>query len=116
MGRRSVSNVPAQALILLNDPFVIEQAELWAKRVLAVPNLTPKQRIDAMYETAFAREPSAHEAAAGLEFVKDANDLAVWQNYAHARWMNVKEFIFIRCARLMTPTRTVANWAWEAGI
>ena len=35
VGRRQVSNVPAQALILMNDPFVQQQAELWAKTVLA---------------------------------------------------------------------------------
>ena len=35
MGRRNVSNVPAQALTLMNDPFVIGQARLWADRVLA---------------------------------------------------------------------------------
>ena len=35
VGRRTVSNVPAQALILMNDPFVHQQADLWAKRVLA---------------------------------------------------------------------------------
>ena len=32
VGRRNVSNVPAQALILMNDPFVAEQAEKWANR------------------------------------------------------------------------------------
>ena len=32
MGKRSVSSVPAQALTLLNDPFVVEQAQVWAKR------------------------------------------------------------------------------------
>ena len=32
VGRRNVSNVPAQALILLNDPFVHEQAAVWAER------------------------------------------------------------------------------------
>ncbi len=31
VGHRNVSNVPAQALILLNDPFVIEQARHWAQ-------------------------------------------------------------------------------------
>ena len=35
MGRRSVSNVPAQALILMNDPFVVDQAKLWASHVLS---------------------------------------------------------------------------------
>ncbi|MCA9096315.1 MAG: DUF1553 domain-containing protein, partial [Planctomycetaceae bacterium] len=28
-GRRDLSNVPAQALTMLNDPFVLEQAEIW---------------------------------------------------------------------------------------
>ncbi|MCA9118359.1 MAG: DUF1553 domain-containing protein, partial [Planctomycetaceae bacterium] len=32
MGRRSVSNVPAQALTLMNSEFVIQQARLWAER------------------------------------------------------------------------------------
>ena len=32
MGRRNVSNVPAQALTLLNDPLVILEARLWAER------------------------------------------------------------------------------------
>src|SRR5207248_11571572 len=36
IGRRTVSNVPAQALAMLNHPFVIKPAELWAKRGLAV--------------------------------------------------------------------------------
>ena len=33
VGRRSVTNVPAQALLLLNSPFVMEQAEIAADRV-----------------------------------------------------------------------------------
>jgi Protein of unknown function (DUF1553) len=35
VGKRTVSNVPAQALILMNDPFVHNQADVWAKRVVA---------------------------------------------------------------------------------
>src|SRR5438552_14276919 len=34
MGRRSVSNVPAQGLAMMNDPFVAEQARHWAEKVL----------------------------------------------------------------------------------
>ncbi len=34
MGRRNVSNVPAQALILMNDPFVVDQARGWANRAV----------------------------------------------------------------------------------
>ena len=35
IGKRSVSNVPAQALTMLNNPFVLQQAERWGKRVAA---------------------------------------------------------------------------------
>src|SRR5213075_3151188 len=44
VGRRTVSNVPAQALILMNDPFVHQQADQWARRVLAHGG-TPAERI-----------------------------------------------------------------------
>ena len=40
IGRRQVSNVPAQALILLNDPFVHQMSEVWAKALLAKPGST----------------------------------------------------------------------------
>ena len=69
VGRRNVSNVPAQALILMNDPFVKEQAEAWAQRVLSDADSTAKQRITNMYEQAFARPPSEHELADALEFL-----------------------------------------------
>src|SRR5205823_3801994 len=53
IGRRSVSNVPAQALTLMNNPFVVGEAQRWAKRVLAEKDRTPEQRIESMYVTAF---------------------------------------------------------------
>ena len=49
IGRRSVSSVPAQALILMNDPFVIEQASRWAQRILSEATST-HGRIQSLYE------------------------------------------------------------------
>jgi len=43
-GRRSQSNVPAQALALMNDPFVIEQAAKWAERVRGESNVAVSLR------------------------------------------------------------------------
>jgi hypothetical protein len=91
VGRRTVSNVPAQSLILLNDPFVHQQAELWAKRVLAQPGST-QERIVRMYESAFARSPTETELAACLDFLK--GQPAAWTDLAHVLF-NVKEFIFV---------------------
>jgi hypothetical protein len=101
MGRRTVSNVPAQALILMNDPFVHGQAERWANTVLTAGG-TPGERITAMYQAAFARAPSESELAACLGFVErqshltggKPDDPAAWTDLAHALF-NAKEFIYL---------------------
>jgi mono/diheme cytochrome c family protein len=102
MGRRSVSNVPAQALTMLNNPLVIQQARLWAQRVLAQPELTATQRVQAMYESAFGREATEAEVADALAFLEEqgreygsAADVRAWQDFCHVLF-NVKEFIFVR--------------------
>ncbi|MCE9544110.1 MAG: PSD1 and planctomycete cytochrome C domain-containing protein [Planctomycetia bacterium] len=63
VGRRNVSNVPAQPLILLNDPFVVEQAKRWANAVLADQAATPEARIGRMYAAALSRQPEPAEVA-----------------------------------------------------
>jgi cytochrome c553 len=93
IGRRSISNVPAQALILMNDPFVIQQAELWAQKVMK-EQATPEARITAMYESAFSRPPTPQEITHGKAFVIQ-DDLASWKDYAHVL-INTKEFVFLR--------------------
>ncbi len=95
VGRRQVSNVPAQALILLNDPFVYGQAEVWAKAVLAKPGSTA-ERIDSMYIAAFGRYPTATERETCAEFVNGQDkDAKAWADLGHMLF-NVKEFIYIR--------------------
>jgi hypothetical protein len=95
MGRRTVSNVPAQALILMNDPFAHQQAALWAGRVLARPG-TARGRIVGMYQAAFARPPTQTELAACLDFVcrQSRGGAAAWVDLAHVLF-NAKEFIFL---------------------
>ena len=94
MGRRNVSNVPAQALILMNDPFVAEQAKKWAQRSLSVEEKS-QQRVQWMYQSAFGRLPTEAELKTSLEFVEDGDDVETWTHFAHAL-INTKEFIFLR--------------------
>lgn len=69
-GRRNVSNVPAQSLNLMNDPFVREQAEVWAENILAGSG-TFEQRLTDVYQRAFSRPPTAEELEkAGLFFAE----------------------------------------------
>ncbi|HEY2411863.1 MAG TPA: PSD1 and planctomycete cytochrome C domain-containing protein [Pirellulaceae bacterium] len=102
IGRRNVSNVPAQALILMNDPFVAEQARWWAKNLLADKSASSEGRIRRLYLSAFGREPSTPECSKVIEFLdsqaKDygctADDERVWADCAHVLF-NFKEFVFV---------------------
>jgi hypothetical protein len=101
IGRRTVSNVPAQALTLLNNPFVAQQARRWAERVLAEPGLDDAGRVTRMYAAAFGRPPEKDELADALSFLKEqgqaygkAGDVRAWADLGHVLF-NVKEFVFV---------------------
>lgn len=97
IGRRSVSNVPAQALAMLNNPFVVQQADHWARTVLATPG-SARQRIGALYQIAFGRPPTEHELADAESFLsgQDAGgEFRAWAELCHVL-VNVKEFIYVR--------------------
>jgi len=101
VGRRTVSNVPAQALILLNDPFVHQQTELWGRH-MAGEKTTLAQRIEAMYLAAFGRPATEAERKVceafltqqGQLYKAGPNDPAPWIDLAHTL-VNVKEFIYL---------------------
>jgi hypothetical protein len=101
IGRRTSSNVPAQALILMNDPFVVEQSRLWAKRIRA-DNPDDADRIRAAYKTAFGRPPNAKEQKSALTFLQSQAQAhgeakpaeKAWSDFCHVLF-NVKEFVFL---------------------
>jgi cytochrome c553 len=82
VGRRSVTNVPAQALTMLNDPFIIELANAFASRILDENmEATDEDRVVRMFEVALGRAPDAQELVQALTFVDDVNQSAgVQQN------------------------------------
>ncbi|MFI4851220.1 MAG: PSD1 and planctomycete cytochrome C domain-containing protein [Gimesia chilikensis] len=104
-GKRDVTNVPNQALILMNDPFVISQAEEWSKRLITDSSETVEQRLQQMFLTAYGRHPEASEVkrwtalTEELGGTRDQRGLLrnpeVWRHVAHAMF-NTKEFIYYR--------------------
>ena len=106
IGRRNVSNVPAQALIMMNDPFVVEQAGVWAKRLLDDKSRSTEKRIYNMYVAGIGRPPSDAEMADALGFLgqqsrtlglsadEGRSDERIWTDLCHVL-MNVKSFIFV---------------------
>jgi hypothetical protein len=67
--RRIASAQPLQSLTLLNDAFMLEQAEQFAQRVATVAS-TPEGRIETAFRIAFARQPTAEEMTAGLGLLR----------------------------------------------
>ena len=106
MGRRNVTNVPAQALTMMNDPFVSQQATIWARKEIADSDATPEKRIERMYRAAFARPPRTDESAIAVEFLRaqaarhgisfetEPRHEQTWADLAHALFAS-KEFIFV---------------------
>jgi hypothetical protein len=96
-GRRDVTNVPAQALVMLNDPFVNAMAKHWAEKLNQDRTASAEQRVRGMFARALAREPSDMElkrwASALNNFGGDTP--AAWESLAHALF-NTKEFIYYR--------------------
>jgi hypothetical protein len=54
-GRRSTTTVAPQALFMMNNPFVLQQAQASAKKLLADGKLTDAQRVARAYEAALGR-------------------------------------------------------------
>jgi hypothetical protein len=105
VGRRDVTNVPDQALAMLNDPFVLEMASYWSQRQLADGAENVEQRAEWMLERALSRTIKADEVDRLLRLLKQSaelrgnsanllNDSLAWQDAAHAIF-NLKEFIYV---------------------
>ena len=90
-GARNVSTVPTQALTLLNDPFVLRQAELFADRVRKDAGDDPLRQIDLAYRIALTRPPTATELSVALNSVKTQSLL----DLTHVLF-NLNEFVYMR--------------------
>ncbi|MGH7200222.1 MAG: PSD1 and planctomycete cytochrome C domain-containing protein [Planctomycetaceae bacterium] len=97
VGQRSVTNVPAQSLYLMNSPFVIEQADGVALRVLEQKQIEDADRVQLAHKACLSRPASDREVAAALAFlqrmdrhlsasISDPGDRrrAVWSSYCQA--------------------------------
>jgi cytochrome c553 len=67
---RTRSNIPQQALALLNDPTYVEAARSLAKRMIKEGGETPEQRIQWAWRKASARAPKAEEVQILVELYK----------------------------------------------
>ncbi len=105
-GNRNVTNVPAQSLFFMNDPFVVLQAEWMAKKLIQQKNKTAGERIQFAYIAALSRPAGEEDMKQGLAFLEElatihkvnAKDIgsneAIWKDYCQSLF-SLKEFIFL---------------------
>ena len=106
VGKRTASNVPAQSLVLMNDPFVREQATLWAGKLSRTVAKDPEARIQRLFQEACGRTATPTEllrvreflteqtAALGLVAGSENSTTALWSDLCHA-FLNTKELVYV---------------------
>jgi hypothetical protein len=75
-GKRPATNVPAQALLLMNSPFVIDCAEATAARLQSGPDANSGDQLELVrraYRTVLAREATDGEVARVIAFLTEAS-------------------------------------------
>jgi hypothetical protein len=102
IGQRTTSTVATQALFLMNNPKVIEQARSAATRVLGETNATP-ERIQLAYRYSLSREPTAKERDLARDYLEasisgNATDDEIrdaWARLIQTLWAT-PEFRFVK--------------------
>ncbi len=67
---RDTTNVPAQALYLMNNEGILQVSRAFALRLLAEGGLAPRERIERAYRLAFGRPPTPREVMRAGEFLR----------------------------------------------
>ena len=68
--KRSVTTTATQKLFVLNSPFIVGQAEVLAKRLLAEAPESDEARVKRAYRLLFSRDPVRAEIDLALEFLR----------------------------------------------
>ena len=106
-GKRNVTSVPTQSLLLLTDPLVSPLAKHWGSEIIKTQHASLEQRIDCMFVAALGRKPKddteRHQWIGLLKQMAtlpdDSSNLMAdeqaWTQLAHTLF-NSKEFIYYR--------------------
>jgi len=88
---RNTSTVAPQALTLMNNPFVLSQAELFSDRIEEKVPYNVDQQVEMVYQTALTRPPTQEEAEVGRQLV----ELGSLDDLTHVVF-NLSEFLYRR--------------------
>ena len=87
---RNVTTTALQSLALLNNEFMLKQAEYFAARLAENPDSNPTAQVAVAFRSAIGRQPSAAESSASIALIRSAG-LA---EFCRAL-LNANEFVYI---------------------
>ena len=90
-GARNVSTVPTQALTLLNNEFVLNQAKLFAERLQKEAGDDVPRQVDLAYRLALTRPPTGNELSAAAAMIRQGSLV----DFTHVMF-NLSEFLYTR--------------------
>ncbi|MDF1744021.1 MAG: PSD1 and planctomycete cytochrome C domain-containing protein [Gimesia sp.] len=73
VGQRNETTLPTQSLFLMNSSFLIEQAQLFSKEILALPDLDDSGRVHRVYLRVLNRVPQSSELQRALTLIKNVD-------------------------------------------
>ena len=102
---RATSTVSPQALALMNNEFVLQQAGFFAERVAAEAGTDPRKQIASAFKLALNRQPNEKETAWAVEFLQkqtagyaerknEKPEAAALRDFCHAIF-NLSEFLYL---------------------
>ena len=101
VGARSNTTVPAQALLMMNSPFIKTHARELAARALAQNSLGDRDRLAWIYTRAIGRPPTKQEIVRALSYLdlvdspaRSSAPLDSWASFCHALLAST-EFRFV---------------------
>jgi hypothetical protein len=101
VAQREVTTVPAQALFLMNSPFIAEQSKHLAQRLLAA-QMDDAARVDLAYRLAYSRSATAAERERAVQYVQqsaqelgDKDPARAWASFCQALFASA-EFRYLR--------------------
>jgi hypothetical protein len=105
--QRNDTTVPSQALFSLNNPFVREQSQHFARLLLTAEGKSDEDRVARAYELAISRPPSSDEVAEAADYLsaylaasagqarpEAERRLSAWQSYCQML-LCLNEFLYV---------------------
>ena len=76
-GKREISNVPTQALMMMNSDFVLKSSAAFAKRLETMAGSDVSEQVRLGWQLAYGHPPSSEEIQLAEKFLHDQKQLLV---------------------------------------